>query len=75
MENKFKTYEEAEKKLNDFDSDFTSTTFCPLIKEKCKNSCVCFVESIVRYDKHEKDESKKYYVWKAYCGNKMFFSS
>lgn len=64
------TKEEAEKELAKILESPQGMWFCPLIKEKCDTSCVCFVAAYI--DVGDLFSDAGYYMQQAYCGNAMF---
>lgn len=68
----YMTKEEAEKRVADMNVPTRMINqFCPLIKEDCLTSCVCWAKANVRKNTAVKSEAC-YYVQEGYCNNGMF---
>ena len=68
MINTYKTREEAEKEKKRL-NEKGPTFFCPLIKAKCNQDCVCYGEAHYIEKGHS---DPKFIVYEGYCGNTMF---
>ena len=64
----FSTQEEADAKAKELDAQ-DAEWFCPLIKEQCRKTCVCFSKASIVCRKYDK---VPFTVYPPRCENAMF---
>ena len=57
---------QAQEKLDEMTEKQTSK-FCPLIRDKCRADCECFVEGWIADDEEEGKEEIQYFPRSPYC--------
>lgn len=69
----FTSKKEAEIHLARSESLLNLFSFCPLVKEMCKNNCICFGQAVIILREYG-DDKGKYFIHPPYCSNKMFWN-